>query len=236
MDLHRHDECSSFDGFGKPRELAELAKELGHTALGLSNHGNTNNLVQHYFACKEFGIKPILGVEGYFLPKYKEQHRGYHLCLFAKNHQGYHNLNVLQYEGEKIKYYNPIWTFDMLEKYHDGLICSSACIAGYLAQCLKDDKMEMARKFVSKMVDIFGDDFYIEIQPYKISEEGLQERVNVAAIKLAKKMGVKCIMTSDSHRGAKEDFPTYLKMHEIAGHDLEHIRGTYKERYMPSDE
>lgn len=235
-DLHRHDECSSFDGFGKPRELAELAKELGHTALGLSNHGNTNNLVQHYFACKEFGIKPILGVEGYFLPKYKEQHRGYHLCLFAKNHKGYHNLNVLQYEGEKIKYYNPIWTFDMLEKYHDGLICSSACIAGYLAQCLKDNKMEMAKKFVSKMVDIFGDDFYIEIQPYKISEEGLQERVNVAAIKLAKKMGVKCIMTSDSHRGRKDDFPTYLKMHEIAGHDLEHIEGTYKERYMPSDD
>lgn len=235
-DLHRHDECSSFDGFGKPRELAQLAKELGHTALGLSNHGNTNNLVQHYFACKEVGIKPILGVEGYFLPKYKEQHRGYHLCLFAKNHKGYHNLNVLQYEGEKIKYYNPIWTFDMLEKYHEGLICSSACIAGYLAQCLKDGKMEMAQKFVSKMVSIFGDDFYIEIQPYKISEPGLQEKVNVVAIKLAKKMGVKCIMTSDSHRGRKEDFPTYLKMHEIAGHDLEHIEGTYKDRYMPSDD
>lgn len=236
MDLHRHDEASAFDGFGKPRELAELAKELGHTALGISNHGNTNNLVQHYLACMEVGIKPVLGVEGYFLPKYKEQHRGYHLCLFAKNHKGYHNLNVLQYEGEKIKYYNPIWTFDMLEKYHDGLICSSACIAGYLAQCLKDNKIEMAQKFVSKMVDIFGDDFYIEIQPYKISEEGLQERVNVAAIKLAKKMGVKCIMTSDSHRGRKDDFPTYLKMHEIAGHDLEHIEGTYKERYMPSDD
>ena len=235
-DIHRHDEASAFDGFGKPIELAKLAKELGHTALGISNHGNTNNLVQHYLACKEIGIKPILGVEGYFLPKYKEQHRGYHLCLFAKNHKGYHNLNALQYEGEKIKYYNPIWTFDMLEKYHEGLICSSACIAGYLAQCLKDNKMEMAKKFVSKMVSIFGDDFYIEIQPYKISEEGLQERVNVAAIKLAKKMGVKCIMTSDSHRGRKEDFPTYLKMHEIAGHDLDHIAGTYKERYMPSDE
>ena len=88
FDLHRHDEYSTFDGFGKPSELAALAKELGHTALGISNHGNTNNLVQHYIECKEVGIKPILGVEGYFIPVYKEQHRGYHLCLFAKNHKG----------------------------------------------------------------------------------------------------------------------------------------------------
>lgn len=235
MDLHRHDEASSFDGFGKPTELAKLAKELGHTALGISNHGNTNNLVQHYLACKDFGIKPILGVEGYFLPKYKEQNRGYHLCLFAKNHKGYHNINVLQYEGEKQKYYNPIWTFELLEKYHEGIICTSACIAGYLAQCLKDNKFDLARKFVGKMVKIFGNDFYIEIQPYKISEPGLQEDVNVKAIKLALDMGVKCILTSDSHRGYKDDLDSYLKMHEIAGHDLSHIEDTYKERYMPSD-
>lgn len=235
MDLHRHDEASSFDGFGKPTELAKLAKELGHTALGISNHGNTNNLVQHYLACRDVGIKPILGVEGYFIPKYKEQHRGYHLCLFAKNHKGYHNLNVLQYEGEKQKYYNPIWTFELLEKYHEGIICTSACIAGYLAQCLKDNKIDLARKYVSKMISLFGDDFYIEIQPYKISEPGLQEDVNAKAINLAKEMGVKCILTSDSHRGAKDDFDSYLKMHEIAGHDLEHIEETYKERYMPTD-
>ena len=105
MDLHRHTECSTYDGYGKPKELAKLAKELGHTALGISDHGNTNNLVQHYKACMEVGIKPILGVEGYFLPKYIEQHRGYHLCVFAKNPKGYHTLNALQTEGEKQKYY-----------------------------------------------------------------------------------------------------------------------------------
>ncbi len=235
MDLHRHDEYSTFDGFGKATELAKLAKELGHTALGISNHGNTNGLVQHYMACKDVGIKPVLGVEGYFLPVYKEQNRGYHLCLFAKNHVGYHNLNELQYEGEKIKYYNPIWTFEMLEKYHEGIICTSACIAGYLGQCLKDDKIKQAEKFVKKMVDIFGDDFYIEVQPYKISELGLQQKVNVMAINIGRKLNVKCILTSDSHRGRKEDFDTYLKMHEISKHDIEHIAATYKERYMPSD-
>lgn len=235
MDLHRHDEYSSFDGFGKATELAVLAKELGHTALGISNHGNTNGLVQHYLACKDVGIKPVLGVEGYFLPRYKEKDRGYHLCLFAKNHKGYHNINAIQYEGEKQKYFNPIWTFELLEKYHEGMICTSACIAGYLAQCLKGGRYDLAEKFVTKMVAIFGRDFYIEVQPYTISEPGLQEAVNVRAIKLAKKLNVPCILTSDSHRGRKEDFDTYLKMHEIAGHDLEHIAGTYRERYMPTD-
>lgn len=235
MDLHRHDEGSTFDGFGKPAELAALAKELGHTALGISNHGNTTTLVKHYQACKEVGIKPVLGVEGYFLPVYKEQHRGYHLCLFAKNSVGYGNLNRLQYEGEKQKYYNPIWTFDLLEKYHDGLICTSACVQGFLAQCIVAGKMDMARKFVNRMVSIFGDDFYIEVQPYKVTEEGLQEKVNVGAIKVASCMGVKCILTSDSHRGRKDDLDTYLKMHQIAGHDHGDIAATYSERYMPTD-
>lgn len=236
MDLHRHDEGSTFDGFGKPHELAKLAKELGHTALGISNHGNTTNLVQHYLACKDFGIKPVMGVEGYFLPTYKEQHRGYHLCLFAENHKGYHNINAIQFEGEKQKYYNPIWTFEILEKYSEGVICTSACVAGYLAQCLKEDKIKLAEKFIKRMVEIFGDNFYIEVQPYKISDPGLQEMINVKAIKIAKKLGVKCILTSDSHRGQKEDMGTYLKMHEIAKHDLKHIEETYSERYMPSDD
>lgn len=234
-DLHRHDECSTFDGFGKPEELAALAKKLGHTALGISNHGNTNGLVRHFYACKEEGIKPIMGCEGYFLPKYKPQTRGYHLCLFAKTKQGYTNLNTLQYEGEKIKYYNPIWTFELFEEYHEGLICTSACVAGYLAQCIKSGKLDQAEKYLRKMVDIFGDDFYIEIQPYSITEPGLQEKVNVESIKLAKKLGIKLILTSDSHRGAKEDFDTYMKMHEVAKHNFDDIEATYKERYMPTE-
>lgn len=235
VDLHRHDECSTFDGFGKPEELAALAKKLGHTALGTSNHGNTNGLVRHYYACKEENIKPIMGCEGYFLPKYKPQARGYHLCLFAKNLQGYHNLNEIQFEGEKQKYYNPIWDFKLLEELHEGLICTTACVAGYLAQCLKAGKKQQAEKYLLKLQEIFGDDLYVEIQPYVVSEGGLQELVNVGAIKLAKKLGIKCILTSDSHFGAKEDFDTYLKMHEVAKHSADWIVGTYAERYMPTE-
>lgn len=235
FDLHRHDEYSSFDGFGKANELAKLAKELGYSSLGISNHGNTNGMVQHYMGCLANGIKPVLGVEGYFLPKYKQQHRGYHLCLFAKNQQGYRNINELQYEGDKIKYYNPIWTFELLEKFKEGVICTTACIASFSSQAIKAGRLDSARKYLRRLKEIFGNDLYVEIQPYKISEEGLQEKVNKWHIKLAKEIGIKCILTSDSHRGRKEELETYLKMHEIAGHDINHIRSTYKDRYMPSE-
>lgn len=233
VDLHRHDMFSRFDGFGKPSELAKLAKELGHSALATSNHGNTNGLVQTYDACMHEGIKPILGVEGYFLPVYKEKERGYHLCLFAKNLLGYKNLNIIQFEGEKQKYYNPIWTFDLLEKYHEGLICTTACIASYSSQCILKGNIKQARKYLEKLQSIFGDDLYIEIQPYKVSEVGAQEKINVAMIGLADRLNIKCVLTSDSHRGRKEDFDTYLKMHMMDGHDENWVRGTYEERYMP---
>lgn len=236
FDLHRHDEYSTFDGFGKAKELAEWAKEIGYKSLSTTNHGNTNGLIQTYQACKEVGIKPILGVEGYFLPKYKPQTRGYHLILIAKNLKGYGNMNRIQYEGEKQKYYNPIWDFGILEKYHEGLICTTACVAGYLGQCINSGEFEKAEKFLLRLKKIFNDDLYIEIQPYKISEKGMQEKINVESIRLGKKLGIKCILTSDSHRGKKDDLPTYLKMHEIAGHKMDDIEATYAERYMPLPE
>ncbi len=233
FDLHRHDEYSTFDGFGKAKELAILAKELGYKSLCTTNHGNTNGLIQTYQACKDEGIKAILGVEGYFLPKYKEKKRGFHLCLLAKNLHGYGNLNRIQYEGEKQKYYNPIWDFDILEKYHEDVICTTACVAGFLAYCIRNERLDAAKKYLFKLKKIFNDDLYIEVQPYKVSEKGLQEKVNVEAIKLGKELGIKLILTSDSHRGRKDDLPTYMKMHEIAGHDSMDIEGTYKDRYMP---
>ena len=234
VDLHRHDMFSRFDGFGKPSELAKLAKELGYTALATSNHGNTNGLVQTYDAAKRNGLKPILGVEGYFLPVYKPQERGYHLCLFAKDLQGYRNLNAIQYEGELQKYYNPIWTFELLEKYHEGLICTTACVGSYSSQCIIKGKKQQAYKYLEKLQSIFGDDLYAEVQPYKVSTHGMQEEVNRGIIEMAGDLGIKCILTSDSHRGAKEDMDTYLKMHAMENHDMAHIEETYSERYMPA--
>lgn len=236
FDLHRHDEYSTFDGFGKADELAKIAKRLGYSALGLSNHGNTNGLVKHYFACKEQGIKPILGVEAYFQPKFTKGRERFHLCLFAKNSEGYKNMNKMLFSAEHQKYYNPVVTFDDLRKYHEGVICTSACIAGFVPMALRNDKYSSAEKSAKKFINIFGDDFYIEIQPYKIDDVGTQEKTNVRLMALAEKLGIKCILTSDSHYGEKSEFETYLKMHEIAGHTGYDFRETYAERYMPSED
>ena len=233
FDVHRHDEYSTFDGYGKATELAALAKELGYKSLCTTNHGNTNGLIQTYQACKVEGLKAILGVEGYCLPKYREKTRGFHLILIAKNLNGYGNMNRIQYEGDKQKYYNPIWTLDILRKYHEDLICTTACVASYSSQAIIKGHPEKAEKFIEQLEDIFGDDLYVEIQPYKISDEGIQEEVNVELIKLSEKHGWKMILTSDSHRGRKDDIDSYIKMHEIAGHNTEHIYDTYSERYMP---
>ena len=234
FDLHRHDEYSTFDGYGKATELAAYAKELGYKSLCTTNHGNTNGLIQTYDACKQLGMKPILGVEGYCLPVYKEKTRGYHLIVIAKDLKGYGNMNRLQYEADKQKYYNPIWTLDLLRKYHEGLICTSACVASYSSQAIIKGNTKAAEKFLTKLYNIFGDDFYVEIQPYKISDPGMQEKVNVELIKLSLKNHWNMILTSDSHRGRMEDLPSYIKMHEIAGHDISHIEDTYSERYMPA--
>lgn len=236
FDTHRHSEYSTFDGFGKPAELAAYAKSIGYTALGLTDHGNTNGLVKHYYGCRKAGIKPILGVEAYMLPVYQEAARGYHLCLFAKNLTGYRNINALQYEGEKQKYYNPILTFDLLRKYSTGVIATSACVQGYMAQAVLAEKKEHALRYAAEMKKIFGCDFYIEIQPYRIDSDRTQEEINLSLMEIAQQLDIPCILTSDSHRGPEEDFDTYLKLHEIAGHNLNHITDTYRERYMPSQD
>lgn len=233
VDLHRHDMFSTFDGFGTPADLAKLAKQLGHTALATSNHGNTNGLVQTYKACKKEGIKAILGIEGYFLPVYKPNERGFHLCLFAKTLKGYENLNRIQYAAESQKYYNPIWDFSILEEFSEDLICTTACIASYSSQCILKGKVGQAKKYLQRLQGIFGDDLYVEIQPYKVTDPGQQEKINVGMMQLAEELDIRCILTSDSHRGAKEDFPTYMKMHEMRSHDADWVEGTYKERYMP---
>lgn len=232
FDLHRHDHFSLFDGFNKAVETAEQAKKLGYTALGLSNHGNVSGLVQHYFNCKEVGIKPILGVEAYFQPIWNKEKPRYHLCIFAKNLEGYKNMNRLMRIGEEQMYYKPIVTFKDLEKYSEGLIITSACIAGYIPSMLSNSK-NLAYKAAKKFKEIFGNDFYLEIQPYQISVEELQESTNVKLYEMSKKLDIKCIFTSDSHYARKEDWESYLKMHEISSPEFD-ANATYGERHMPS--
>lgn len=234
VDLHRHDEHSLFDGFGKPKELVKIAKDLGYNALGLTNHGDMGGLVLHYEACIDAGIKPILGNEVYFQPKFKPVRKSFHLCLFAKNKKGYRNLNKLvTYSNREQYYFKPIVDFPLLRKYHEGLICSAACVGGLIPQLILNDNIEKAEHMALKFQEIFGDDFYFEIQPFKLTEDGVQEKANKGLIKLSQELDIPCIFTSDSHFGSPEDFDTYLKMHEIAGH--RDFGYQYEERYIPSE-
>lgn len=237
FDLHRHDEFSEFDGFGKPSELARLAKELGYKALGTSNHGNTSGLVEHYYSCKDNDIKPILGCEVYFQPKFEKERKKFHLCLFVKDIQGYKNLNKMMTEAnEKYFYYKPVVDFKLLKKYRKGLICTTACIASYTSQAIVSGNDKLAKKAIGKLKEIFDEDLYVEVQPYSLRDkECIQEKVNYEMIGIAEEYDVKCIMTSDSHFGSKEDFPTYLKMHEIGKTNM-NVEETYCERYMPTQE
>ena len=239
FDLHRHDECSFFDGFGSPKDLAKIAKDLGYPALGTSNHGNITNFVRHCKACEAEGIKPVLGCEVYFQPKFDKQtpsRVSYHLCLFVKNYEGYKNLCHMLTEANREKfYYKVIIDLELLEKYHDGLICTTACVGSATSQAILHGNHRTAKRLISRLKGIFGFDLYVEIIPYKVDEEGTQEKVNVDMIKIADMYDIKCILTSDSHYGKKEDFETYEIMHEIGKTNLD-VRKTYAERYMPSEE
>lgn len=238
FDLHRHDAFSLFDGFGKPEELAKVAKQLGYAALGISNHGSISGLVKHWKACEEQGIKPVMGCEVYFQPKFNKenpQRQSYHLCLFVKNLQGYKNLCHLLSEANREQfYYKAIVDFRLLEKYKEGLICTTACVASAMAQAIVKGNLTMSKKLLKKFQAIFGKDLYVEVQPYKIDKKGTQQEVNREMIRLARELKIKCILTSDSHYGTKEDFDTYCKMHEIGKTTLD-VKNTYGERYMPSE-
>lgn len=237
-DIHRHDEYSLFDGFGKPEQLAKHAKELGYRALGVSNHGSISGLIKHYQACNEVGIKPVMGCEIYFQPKFNKenpQRKSYHLNLFVKNLQGYKNLcHIMTEANTKQFYYKPIVDFKLLEKYSDGLICTTACIASATSQAILNGHRSTAERLLDRFKEIFKEDLYVEIQPYKIDAQGTQQRTDYELMGMAKRKKIKCILTSDSHFGSKEDFDTYCKMHEIGKTTLD-VKRTYSERYMPTE-
>lgn len=238
FDLHRHTEYSLFDGFGKSINLAKHAKELGYKALGISDHGTISGLIKHYQACNEVGIKPVMGCEIYFQPKFNKenpQRKSYHLNLFVKNLQGYKNLcHIMTEANTKQFYYKPIVDFKLLEKYSDGLLCTTACIASATSQAILNGHRSTAERLLDKFKEIFEDDLYIEIQPYKIDAQGTQQRTDYELMGMAKRKKIKCILTSDSHFGSKEDFDTYCKMHEIGKTTLD-VKRTYSERYMPTE-
>lgn len=203
--LHNHSEFSLLDGLSKIKNMVDYAKELGMPALAITDHGSMYGVIKFYMACKAAGIKPIIGCEIYVAKRsLKDKEAGVdkeynHLVLLAENETGYKNLmkivSVAWLEGY---YYKPRTDLELLEKYHEGLICLSACVNGYVAEPLTHNEDEEAEKRAIKLAKIFGKDhFYLEIQHHL--DVPPQEPVNKKLIALSKKLGLPLVATNDNH-------------------------------------
>ena len=207
--LHVHSEYSLLDGMSRIKDLPVRAKELGMKAIALTDHGVMYGAVDFYKECKKNDIKPIIGCEVYVAPhsrfdKEAGRDNGYnHLILLAKNKMGYKNLSKLVslsfVEGF---YYKPRIDLEILEKYSEGLICLSACLAGSLSQAIIQGNMEKAEEIALWHKRVFKDDYYIEIQ-----HNGLRQQimVNQKLIQLARKLDIPLVATNDAHYLKKED-------------------------------
>ena len=197
VSLHNHSDYSLFDAVSKYSDLIARAKELGMSALGITEHGTTSGLLDFYLKCSNAGIKPILGCEFYISTDINVNSRDntYHLCLWAKDYDGYVNLNRLNSYSQQHIYYKPRICFSKLKEFSKGLVCSSACLGGLL-------NSDSADEYCLLLQDIFGDDFYVEFQFNTIRE---QAPYNEKLAYLARKYSIPCICTIDSHYVYKED-------------------------------
>ena len=207
--LHIHSEFSLLDGANRIKDLPVRAKELGMNAMAITDHGVMYGVIDFYKACKKEGIKPIIGCEVYVAMRSRfdkepgVDNRYYHLILLAKNNQGYKNLSKLVSIGfTEGYYYKPRIDLEVLEKYHEGLICLSACLAGSVNQALLNGQNEKAEEIALWHKKIFGEDYYIEIQ-----NNGIQEQVlaNQKLVQLARKLDIPLVATNDAHYLKKED-------------------------------
>ncbi|MGN0632832.1 MAG: DNA polymerase III subunit alpha [Oscillospiraceae bacterium] len=205
--LHVHSEYSLLDGACRIKELAQTAKELGQTACAVTDHGNLFAAVEFYNACKETGIKPIIGCEVYIAENSRfdksKTARAYHLILLCKNNMGYHNLSKLVSKGYTEGFYrHPRIDFELLKEYHEGLICLSACLAGEVSWRLNNADYEGAKQTALKYRQLFGEDYYLEIMYHDFPE---QMAVFAQLIRLSRETGIPLCATNDVHYINKED-------------------------------
>lgn len=228
--LHLHSHYSILDGMGKIEDYIARAMELDMPAMALTDHGVMYGIKDFLDAVKDAEkktgktLKPIVGCEVYVAPEsrlikkaYTDKRSAYHLILLAKNLVGYHNLMKLSSIGFTEGFYNrPRVDHELLQKYHEGLICCSACLAGEIPQAILKGNIEEARSLAIWYKGIFGDDFYFEIQNHNCRIPGqsndvfeAQQRVNPVLYSLGEELGIKCVATNDCHFVKKEDGPVH---------------------------
>ncbi len=208
--LHVHSEYSLLDGLSKIDKLLLRAKEMKMDSLALTDHGVLYGAIKFYLSAQDLGIKPIIGMETYMASRSRfdkqakagsDQH---HLILLAKNEKGYKNLMKLttlaHLEGF---YYKPRIDMEILKEYSEGLIACTACIKGEIPDLLRRGKEEQAEKKAKEFHEIFGKNFYLEIQRHN-KVEG-QEKANKGLVKLSRKLGIPLIAANDVHYVDKDD-------------------------------
>ena len=208
--LHVHTEYSLLDGACRIDGLMDRVKELGQSAVAITDHGVTYGCIDFYKAAKKAGVKPIIGCEVYVARRtmadrvHGIDNDPYHLMLLCENRKGYENLCLMVSEAFTHGFYGkPRVDLQLLEKYHEGLIATSACLAGGVAQYLMDEDYEAAKRYALRMSEIFGPDrFYLELQDHGIEE---QRPVNQGVMRISRETGLPMVVTNDCHYLRKED-------------------------------
>ncbi|MBQ8910029.1 MAG: DNA polymerase III subunit alpha [Oscillospiraceae bacterium] len=208
--LHVHTEYSLLDGACRIGSMMERVKELGQNAIAITDHGVMYGCIDFYKAAKAAGIKPIIGCEVYVARRGMEDrvhgidNDPYHLVLLCKNRKGYENLCLMVSEAFNHGFYGkPRVDMALLAKYHEGLIATSACLAGAVAQQLLNEDYDAAKRHALALSEIFGEDhFYLELQDHGIPE---QTPVNQGIMRLARETGLPLVVTNDTHYLRKAD-------------------------------
>lgn len=250
--LHLHTEYSLLDGANKIKSLAKRVKQLGMSAVSMTDHGNMFGAIDFYTAMKKEGVKPIIGIEAYLHNSDelgdKSTKQRFHLCLYAKNEVGYKNLMYLSsmsfIEGF---YYYPRINKKLLREHSEGLVCSSACLQGEVQWHLNTNSernvkfgakgYERAKEVALEYREIFGEDFYLEIMRHGIGD---QLFIDESLLRLSLETGIKIIATNDTHYQLQEDAEAHEAFMCIAMNknfnDPNRLRHSVQEFYLKSPE
>ena len=224
--LHVHTEYSLLDGACRINQLVDRVAELGQPAIAITDHGCMYGAVEFYKACKEKGIKPIIGCEVYVAPRSRfdkeaqYDQKPYHLVLLCKNDVGYQNLIRMVSAGYIEGFYNkPRIDRNLLMEHHEGLIALSACLAGEIPRALTANNLEKAYETARFYKELFGPDYYIELQNHGIAE---QKRILPGMVQLARELNIPLVATNDAHYIRKEDARmqsvlTSIQLNQVVG-------------------
>lgn len=215
--LHTHTEYSLLDGSNKIKEYVARVKELGMNSAAITDHGNMYGVVEFYKTAKAAQINPVIGCEIYVAPNSRfdrelghGEDRYYHLILLAENNTGYANLmKIVSIGFTEGYYYKPRVDFETLERYHEGLICLSACLAGEIPRYLVRGFYEEAKAVAVKYADCFGtDNFFLELQDHGYADQKL---VNQQLVRMSQELGIGLVCTNDVH---------YTYENDVESHDV----------------